>query len=83
MCKKLAKFILAAIWLLIQSSSAVAQLAARKPVLLNIDYDSGHGIGSTQSSVNRDRADLISFMLWQFGVDGYAPAPEATRQTGK
>jgi len=44
-----------------------------KPVLLNIDYDAGHGIGSAQSSVNRERADLIAFMLWQFGVDGYAP----------
>ncbi|GAB3371439.1 prolyl oligopeptidase family serine peptidase [Lysobacter rhizosphaerae] len=54
-----------------------------KPVLLNIDYDSGHGIGSTQSSVNRERADLISFMLWQFGVEGYAPAPATNRQAGK
>ena len=35
MCKKQAKFILAAIWLLIQSSSVVAQLAASKPILLN------------------------------------------------
>lgn len=58
-----------------------AKMAARlqrasnsgKPVLLHIDYDAGHGIGSAQSSINRDRADLISFMLWQFGVEGYAP----------
>ena len=54
-----------------------------KPVLLNIDYDSGHGIGSTQSSVNRERADLISFMLWQFGVEGYAPKPAEVRQAAK
>ena len=52
-------------------------------MLLNVDSDSGHGIGSTQSSVNRERADLISFMLWQFGVDGYAPVPATNRQTGK
>lgn len=35
MGKKQAKYILAAIWLLIQSSPAVAQVAAHKPVLLN------------------------------------------------
>jgi prolyl oligopeptidase len=59
-----------------------AKMAARlqranggdKPVLLNIDYDAGHGVGSAQSSVDAQRADLISFMLWQFGVEGYAPA---------
>jgi len=54
-----------------------------KPVLLAIDYDSGHGIGSTQSSINRDRADLISFMLWQFGAEGYAPTPAAAPAAAK
>jgi len=59
-----------------------AKMAARlqrattsgKPVLLNVDYEAGHGIGSAQSAVNKERADLITFMLWQFGVEGYAPA---------
>jgi prolyl oligopeptidase len=48
-----------------------------KPVLLNIDYEAGHGVGTAQSSVNRQRADLISFMLWQFGVEGFAPQAAA------
>ncbi|MGQ0385260.1 MAG: prolyl oligopeptidase family serine peptidase [Gammaproteobacteria bacterium] len=58
-----------------------AKMAARlqratssgKPVLLNIDYETGHGIGSAQSAVNNQRTDLIVFMLWQFGVEGYTP----------
>lgn len=58
-----------------------AKMAARlqratssgRPVLLDIDYEAGHGIGSSQSSVNADRADLISFMMWQFGMEGWAP----------
>lgn len=44
-----------------------------KPVLINIDYDAGHGVGSSQSSINAQRADLVTFMLWQFGIEGYAP----------
>jgi prolyl oligopeptidase len=48
-----------------------------KPILLNIDYDAGHGIGTAQSSINEERADLISFMLWQFGAEGFAPAQGA------
>lgn len=47
--------------------------ASGKPVLLNVDYDAGHGVGSAQSSINAQRADLLTFMLWQFGVEGYAP----------
>src|SRR5690606_7886896 len=48
--------------------------AGAAPGLLDIDYDAGHGVGSAQSSVNAQRADIISFMLWQFGVEGFAPA---------
>jgi prolyl oligopeptidase len=43
------------------------------PVLLRLDYEAGHGFGSTQSQSNAERADLISFMLWQFGADGFQP----------
>ena len=44
------------------------------PVLLDIDYDAGHGFGSAQSSIDNERADMITFLLWQFGVPGHAPA---------
>ena len=49
-----------------------------KPVLLDIDYEAGHGIGTAQGSVSQQRADPISFMLWQFGAEGFAPQATAT-----
>jgi prolyl oligopeptidase len=44
----------------------------RKPVLLRLDYESGHGIGSTKSQALDSRADTFSFLLWQMGVAGFA-----------
>ncbi len=45
-----------------------------KPVLLRVDYDAGHGIGSTKSQRDSERADEVAFLLWQLGVPGYAPS---------
>ena len=50
-----------------------AASSSGKPVLLRLDYDSGHGVGSTKSQVFDERADLFAFMLWQMGVPGYQP----------
>ncbi|MBC5824692.1 MAG: S9 family peptidase [Candidatus Eremiobacteraeota bacterium] len=47
--------------------------SSRKPVLLRVDYDAGHGIGSTKSQTNRQIADEMSFLLWQFGDPGFQP----------
>ena len=61
------------------STKAAARLKAAsssgKPVLLRLDYDSGHGVGSTKSQTFDERADTFAFLLWQFGVPGYAPKP--------
>ena len=57
------------------STKAAARLlaatASGKPVLLRLDYASGHGIGSTKAQVLDERADLFAFTLWQMGVPGY------------
>ena len=50
----------------------LAASSSGKPVLLRLDYDSGHGIGSTKAQVLDERADLFAFTLWQMGVPGYA-----------
>jgi prolyl oligopeptidase len=50
-----------------------AKMAARlqaaskngKPVLLRIDYDAGHGQGSTKQQRNAERADTYAFLLQQ------------------
>jgi len=60
-----------------ESTKAAARLqqatASGKPVLLRLDYESGHGIGSTKAQRNAERADLLSFLLWQFGEAGFQP----------
>ncbi|MBS0419313.1 MAG: S9 family peptidase [Proteobacteria bacterium] len=45
-----------------------------RPVLLRVDYDAGHGIGSTRSQRDELQADQIAFMLWQMGVPEFQPA---------
>jgi prolyl oligopeptidase len=44
-----------------------------KPILLRIDYDAGHGFGSTKKSQYEERADTLAFLFWQLGVKGFQP----------
>jgi prolyl oligopeptidase len=54
----------------------VAKMAARlqaatrshRPILLRVDFDAGHGIGSTRAQQDREAADTYAFLLWQTGV---------------
>ena len=60
----------------------VAKMAARlqaasssgKPVLLRVDFDAGHGIGSTRSQGDALAADMFAFVLWRTGGKGFGPA---------
>jgi prolyl oligopeptidase len=51
-----------------------AATSSGKPVLLRVDYDAGHGIGSTKTQRDELLGDIYSFALWQFGVTGFQPA---------
>ena len=44
-----------------------------EPVLLRLDYDAGHGVGSTRSQRNGELADIYSFLLWKFGDPEFRP----------
>lgn len=56
----------------------IAKIAARlqaatssgKPTLLRVDFDAGHGIGSTRAQQDREAADTYAFLLWQTGASG-------------
>lgn len=52
-----------------------AATSSGRPVLLRLDYQAGHGVGSTREQVLGERADLFAFALWQMGVPGYQPPP--------
>ncbi|MBA3253202.1 MAG: prolyl oligopeptidase family serine peptidase [Burkholderiaceae bacterium] len=47
--------------------------AGRNPVLLRLDFDAGHGVGSTKAQQLQQRADIFTFFLWQMGIEGYQP----------
>jgi prolyl oligopeptidase len=42
-----------------------AATSSAKPILLRVDYDAGHGIGSTRSQQDREAADTYAFLLWR------------------
>ena len=50
-----------------------AASASGKPVLLRIDYEAGHGIGTTRKQIQEELADIWTFVLWQAGVPGFQP----------
>jgi prolyl oligopeptidase len=58
-----------------ESDKMTARLQAAttsgKPILLRVDYEAGHGIGSTKPQQEQELADEWSFLFWQFGDDRF------------
>ena len=50
-----------------------AATSSAKPVLLRVDFDAGHGVGSGRAQRVSELADVWSFFLWQFGEPGFQP----------
>ncbi len=50
-----------------------ASTASGRPVLFRVEFDAGHGIGSTRKQRDDETADEFAFLLWQFGIPGYQP----------
>jgi prolyl oligopeptidase len=44
-----------------------------KPVLMRLEYDAGHGVGSTRSQAQQRTTDRWSFFLWQAGMPEFQP----------
>jgi prolyl oligopeptidase len=57
----------------LQSAVTTLQRADRNPVLLRVDFDAGHGLGSTRQQADAERADEYSFAFWRSGVPGFQP----------
>jgi prolyl oligopeptidase len=62
-----------------QSAKMAARLQAAttggKPILLRVDYEAGHGIGTTKKQNEEQRADVWAFLLWQFGLPEFQTPP--------
>jgi len=48
-----------------------------KPVLLRIDEQAGHGIGSTKTQNDKLYADMYAFVFWRAGKPGWRPESKA------
>jgi prolyl oligopeptidase len=55
-----------------------AASASGKPVLLRVDFDAGHGIGSTRTQQDNEVADIYAFLCWQAGDSKEATASMAS-----
>jgi prolyl oligopeptidase len=63
-----------------------AKMAARlqaattsgKPVLLRVEYEAGHGIGSTKAQFQELLTDEYAFLFWQLGVPEFQPAASSS-----
>ncbi|MCH7938672.1 MAG: S9 family peptidase [Candidatus Marinimicrobia bacterium] len=53
-----------------------AATTSGEPVLLRIDYDAGHGIGSTRDQYLQQLADTWAFLLWKLGQSNFQGADD-------
>jgi prolyl oligopeptidase len=61
-------------WHMLKMAARVqAATSSGLPVLLRIDYDAGHGVGSSLPQRANQLADEWSFALWQMGEVGFQP----------
>lgn len=51
-----------------------AATASKRPVLFRVDFDEGHGLGSSRPQREQLLADIYSFILWQSGDPAFQPA---------
>jgi prolyl oligopeptidase len=59
--------------------AARLQAATRsgRPILLRVDFDAGHGMGSTKTQRDALFADQLAFFYWQTGRAAYQMRPAA------
>ncbi|HEY0300128.1 MAG TPA: prolyl oligopeptidase family serine peptidase, partial [Rhizomicrobium sp.] len=60
-------------WVPAKFAAALLSVDPPNPVLLRIDAQAGHGIGSTRSQTDALSADWIAFVKWRAGEPGWKP----------
>jgi prolyl oligopeptidase len=64
-----------AVWQSAKFANRLATATSGGPVLMRLDYQLGHGGGSTRAQQQEQLADTWSFMLWQMGLPEFQPRP--------
>jgi prolyl oligopeptidase len=52
--------------------------ASSNPILLRVDFDAGHGIGSNRPQALKLMADEYTFLGWRLGMAGFTTADGAS-----
>jgi prolyl oligopeptidase len=61
-------------WMLTKMTARLqAANASSNPILLRVDFDAGHGIGSGRAQRLKLIADEFTFLGWQLGLPGFDP----------
>jgi prolyl oligopeptidase len=62
------------VWMTLKTGSRMAAATTSgKPVLMRLEYDAGHGVGSTRDQSQARVADRWAFFLWQAGHPDFQP----------
>ncbi len=54
-------------WIPAKMAARLQAASMGGPVLLRVDFDAGHGMGSTRVQADLLRADEYTFLFWQLG----------------
>ena len=54
-------------------TAALQESGTARPILLRIDEEAGHGIGSTKSQDDGLYADMWAFVFWRAGLPDWQP----------
>jgi prolyl oligopeptidase len=61
-------------WMLTKMTARLqAANSSGNPILLRVDFDAGHGIGSNRTQALKLAADEYTFLGWQLAMNGFAP----------
>ena len=60
-------------WSPVKFAASLQAAGTPNPVLLLIDEEAGHGIGSTRAQGDALTADWIAFIQWRAGKKGWRP----------
>jgi prolyl oligopeptidase len=63
-------------WEPAKAAAALQASGTSKPVLLRIDEEAGHGIGSTKTQTDALAADVVAFVFWRAGLPEWQPAAD-------
>jgi prolyl oligopeptidase len=71
-------------WMLTKMTARLqAANTSSNPILLRVDFDAGHGIGSNRTQALKLAADEYTFLGWRLGMAGFTAAAAATPPAAK